>query len=132
MPFSPDDLRSAREHHGHTQQQAAAHLGVSVSIVAKWETGRRAPKGLYNEKVNTYIAESLGSEFDPDELRNARIMWGQTLGGAADDGHIDLDEWRGWEDGSRTPDSDELTFIRAYIAGAAARQRRENDSKRSG
>ena len=39
--LTPDQLRSARESAGFTQQQAAGHLGVSQAYLALMETGRR-------------------------------------------------------------------------------------------
>ncbi len=39
--FAPDQIRSARENLGFTQQQAAADLGVSQAYLALMETGRR-------------------------------------------------------------------------------------------
>jgi len=52
----PELLRAARKRHGHSQQQAAEAIGVSVSAVQKWESGIRIPRvSLVRRAVKAYI-----------------------------------------------------------------------------
>ena len=48
MKFA-DQLKQERERLGITQAQAAALLGVSKSVLAKWEIADRTPKVLARE-----------------------------------------------------------------------------------
>lgn len=37
------NIRTLRQRKGMTQEQIAAHLGVSYQVVSKWETGANTP-----------------------------------------------------------------------------------------
>ena len=37
------------------QEKVAWKLGVSSSILALWETGRRHPRGLYRKKLERFL-----------------------------------------------------------------------------
>lgn len=41
-----DQIKALRAATDETQQQLAQRLGVSISAVSSWETGRRQPTGL--------------------------------------------------------------------------------------
>jgi len=49
-------LRSARERFGHSQQQAAEAMKVSMAAVCRWEAGTRTPTGLYRQVLADYLA----------------------------------------------------------------------------
>lgn len=87
-------LKEAREHRGLTQEEFAAHLGVSQQQLSRWETGNVAP----SYEVIASIAEALDVSSDfilglvdkPNEYRlgrplkpvEIRLLW------ALEKGHI--------------------------------------------
>ncbi len=48
-------LQAVRAERRHTQEQAAREMGVTLSAVAKWESGVNAPRGLYEQAVECYV-----------------------------------------------------------------------------
>lgn len=51
-------LRRARKRHGHTQEDAAAHVGVRGNTWARWERDEHRPTGL---AVKRALAEYLNA-----------------------------------------------------------------------
>lgn len=68
MATKLNNLKLARMRAGYTQKEVAERLGISESLVAKWETGRSRPQG---ERLKA-LAELLAAR--PEELveTNAR------------------------------------------------------------
>jgi DNA-binding XRE family transcriptional regulator len=54
----PKRLRQAREAYGHTQEQAAAQIGVPQSVYSLYETGMRRPGRKNAQKCERYIEEA--------------------------------------------------------------------------
>ena len=107
-------FRLARLKRDHSQQDAAREMGVSVSIVSKWEIGTRVPK-QHLAKVERYIVEGV---VRPLDLKKARALRGQTVREAALDLNIDPKVWGRWERGEGKPDPDVEQILCAYIIGA--------------
>lgn len=51
--LSPLELKSARKRLGLTGQELATLLGVSISTVSRWETGKSRPSKLASERLRT-------------------------------------------------------------------------------
>lgn len=65
MAIKLNNLKLARMRAGYTQKEVAERLGISESLVAKWETGRSRPRG---DKLSA-LAELLAAR--PEELVDA-------------------------------------------------------------
>ncbi len=50
-------LRGARQARGHTQEQAAREIGVTLNPVARWERGEQEPSTLARKGIERYIEE---------------------------------------------------------------------------
>lgn len=64
-------LRELRRTAGWTQEEAAEHVGVSLSSLGRWETGKYAPKGYdLGRLFRAYEPFGARSEwfFDPPEV----------------------------------------------------------------
>jgi transcriptional regulator with XRE-family HTH domain len=85
-PRPPDEsigeqLKRHRETRGWSQAEVAARLGVTVSVLWRWESGRRKPRGGYLARVYALLGE------DPrpapvtvgDQLKRYRERFGLTL-----------------------------------------------------
>ncbi len=51
-------LKQARDARSHSQPEAASEIGCSVDAVRHWESGRREPRGLYRQALETYIQQA--------------------------------------------------------------------------
>jgi len=60
VPFRPDRLKALREAKGLSQEQLAAHAGLSHSLIAKSENGRNMPRSDALDK----LAEALDCTID--------------------------------------------------------------------
>ena len=40
MLWTPEKIRALREHHEMTQQSLAQSLGVSLTVISRWENGK--------------------------------------------------------------------------------------------
>ena len=49
-------IKSARKSLNLSQQKAAKEWGISVGTLRDWEQGRKAPRGLYSEKIEGILA----------------------------------------------------------------------------
>ena len=58
-------LQAVRKARGHSQQEAAIIMRVSVSAVRKWETGIRTPEGLYKKAVEDYLLKGATDGGEP-------------------------------------------------------------------
>ena len=56
MTYTPDAIRNLRHALGLTQVGFAARLGVSPTIVSRWETGIYSPGSLSKVKLNAIVA----------------------------------------------------------------------------
>lgn len=65
VKFSPTALRRAIKAWGHTQQQAATEMDVSMSAVADWVNGRKTPRGAYMRIVLDYMSGATGRRRKP-------------------------------------------------------------------
>lgn len=89
-------LKEAREHRGLTQEEFAAHLGISQQQLSRWETGAVRP----SDEVVATIAQALDVSADyilgltpePNAYRSGRpltpaqtrLLW------ALEEGHISI------------------------------------------
>ncbi|MFO8071439.1 MAG: helix-turn-helix domain-containing protein [Polyangia bacterium] len=51
VQITPSAVRDLRKHLGFTQEQFARELGVTMSTVSRWETGRAQPSGLARQRL---------------------------------------------------------------------------------
>ena len=56
MTYTPDDIRDLRRAFGLTQVGFAAHLGVSPTIVSRWECGVYQPGSHSKARLNALVA----------------------------------------------------------------------------
>lgn len=49
-------IQAARKQLGLSQSGAAKEWGISKRTLQQWEQGRREPRGLYREKIESIIA----------------------------------------------------------------------------
>jgi transcriptional regulator with XRE-family HTH domain len=72
-----DQLKRYREGRGWSQVEVAEKLGVSSSIVWKWETGRRHPNGKYLAKVYWLLGDDPRPEPRTygERLKRHRERW---------------------------------------------------------
>ncbi len=59
---TPEELAAALESFGHSQERAAAIIGVSRNTVQNWLAGRSQPTGAGRMNLIRYIAKSKASE----------------------------------------------------------------------
>lgn len=52
------DTAQARARKGHTQEQAAREIGVSVMTVSRWERGKNMPTGLAKAAFLRYVSDA--------------------------------------------------------------------------
>jgi len=57
--ITPEMLRMARKLHHHSQEDTAAHMGVSIVSISRWERGQTEPMGLFKFAIAEYIQEVL-------------------------------------------------------------------------
>ena len=50
------DIKQARARRGHTQEQAAREIGVTIPTLSRWENGHRVPRGLSVKAILRYVA----------------------------------------------------------------------------
>ena len=61
--LTPEAIRATRLRLGLTQEQFARELGVTLSTVSRWETGRARPRGLALRRIHEVRAgESSGGK----------------------------------------------------------------------
>ena len=106
-------LKHHRETHGWTQADVAGRLGVSVSVLWRWESGQRHPVGRYLAKVYGF----LGDDPRPDSitigqrLRRHRERLGLTLTGMATRLGVVQSTLCRWESGEREPEGEYLIAV---------------------
>ena len=49
------DIKALREKHNLSAQDLATALGVSVSTISRWETGKHQPSKLATASIKAYI-----------------------------------------------------------------------------
>lgn len=98
-------LKLHREGHGWSQKEAAARLGVSPSVLWRWETGLRTPKGTYLAQVYSL----LGGDPRPlppavgGRLKRHREQLGLTMAAMAAELGVAQSTLCRWETGEREP-----------------------------
>lgn len=60
-------LTELRAQRGWTQRQLAAALGVSYSLVTKWETGARTPNALAAQVIEYHCRRAENETVDADK-----------------------------------------------------------------
>lgn len=89
-----ENLRSAREKRGLTQQQVADLMGVDKSTYCGYETGKRQPDVQKIKQLSNVLNVSgdalLETGFEKDRLKISRneimfALWGDTTGMDEDD-----------------------------------------------
>jgi DNA-binding transcriptional regulator YiaG len=68
-------LKHARTGKGHSQEQAAHEMGVTVGAVHLWESGKRIPTGLSRRAIEQYIETSQEAPINPQFGHGRRLPW---------------------------------------------------------
>jgi transcriptional regulator with XRE-family HTH domain len=108
-------LRRHREEQGWSQLEMARRLGVSLSVVGRWEAGRCRPKGGYLAKVTTMLAgeqsAAPASVTVGERLRATRTLQNLSLQAMADRLGVGLATLSRWESGEREPAGKHLARV---------------------
>jgi transcriptional regulator with XRE-family HTH domain len=120
-------LRHHRERRGWSRPEVARRLAVSVSVLWRWESGRRKPRGKYLAKVYAFLGDDPGPApvTVGEELRRRREQWGLTLIAMAKLLGVVQSTLCRWESGEREPAG-------AYLARAEALLKEAADSDSPG
>ena len=51
------EVKALRDRLGMTQDEFAHRIGTSVSVISRWECGKRTPTGLYARALDALAAE---------------------------------------------------------------------------
>lgn len=116
-----EQLRRHRESRGWCQSDVAGTLGVSVSVLWRWESGKRKPKGKYLAKVYAF----LGDDPRPmpatvgERLKRHRERLAVTLTAMARRLGVAQSTLCRWEAGEREPTGPYLARVEALLMRAA-------------
>ena len=58
------DIKKAREKLGLTAEELAQKLGVSVTTVSRWETGRHKPSKLARNRIKEVVDQQQDKKVD--------------------------------------------------------------------
>ena len=112
-----EQLRRHREGRGWSQPETARKLGVSASVLWRWESGQRKPKGRYLEKVHAF----LGDDPRPapvtagERLKRHRERLGVTLTAMAKSLGVVQSTLCRWETGEREPTGEYLMRVEGML-----------------
>jgi transcriptional regulator with XRE-family HTH domain len=116
-----EQLRRYRESRGLSQRDVATTLGVSASVLWRWESGQRKPKGKYLAKVYAFV----GGDPRPtpatvgEQLKRHRERLGLTLTAMAWRLGVAQSTLCRWEAGEREPAGTHLTRVEAVLMRVA-------------
>lgn len=111
-----DTLRKCRERAGITAEEASARLGISISNLTKWETGKTSPRAdklVAMSDVYGCRTDELLGRMSRKSLRDYREGAGLTVSEVASRLNTSPSTVRGWEHG-RIPDRDYSEVADAY------------------
>jgi transcriptional regulator with XRE-family HTH domain len=117
-----DRLRHYRESRGLSQTDVAKVLGLSESVVWRWEAGQRKPQGKYLEKVYGFVGDDPrpGPVTVGERLKRRREHLGLTLrAGAKRLGVVQSTLCR-WESGEREPQGARLERVEGFLRECGA------------
>ena len=58
------DIKKVREQLGLTAEELAQRLGVSVTTISRWETGRHKPSKLARNRIKEVVDQRQDKEVD--------------------------------------------------------------------
>lgn len=111
-------LKHHREARGWSQDEAARRLGVNPSVLWRWETGRRQPKGRYLERVYSFLEDDLrpAPSTTGERLKRYREQSGVTLTAMAKCLGVAQSTLCRWESGEREPSGVYLDRVERELA----------------
>ena len=114
-----EQLKRHREGHGWSQSEAAVRLGVSSSVVWRWETGQRQPKGKYLAKVRWFPGDdqSPAPETIGERLKRYRERLAVPMRVMAKALGVAESTLCRWETGEREPTGEYLAKVEAVLDG---------------
>jgi transcriptional regulator with XRE-family HTH domain len=106
-------LRRRRETHGWSRAEVATHLGVSGSVLWRWESGQRQPKGAYLARVYAFLGDDPrpGPVVIGERLKRHRERLGFTLRAMAARLGVVQSTLCRWEAGERQPRGEYLRRV---------------------
>ena len=103
-------IKAARKKAGMTQEDLGKKLGGSGSFIAQYETNKRKPKFETLQRIAAALGVSIYELTDNDELKRA-VLYGESLGGDADEHDIQYDYDSGYNAHSPVLSSGDLPDI---------------------
>ena len=110
-------LKRHREGHGWSQPEAAARLGVSSSVLWRWEIGQRQPKGKYLAKVYWFLGDDPrpAPETIGERLKRHRERLPLPMRAMATALGVAESTLCRWETGYRAPTGENLMRVEAML-----------------
>ena len=98
-------MKRHRDTHRWSQSDVAIRLGISPSVLWRWESGQRRPQGTYLAKVYAFLGDDPRplSPTVGQQLKRCRERLGLTLRAMADRLEVAQSTLCRWESGEREP-----------------------------